>query len=859
MSSLKVLSVFKNQITHLPVCLADMPSLHWIKLAGNPLVYPDPYKIDIPGTGPNPPVDDKEINDHRETDATAAIKKFLKEERYGAAGTGSGASSVTAESPTESVEGGETPRPTMKRVFSGRFPVKVNGNEVPDLRSPAAPRPPPIPMRSHYRGLSQQNAAHRKPGVAPLVMGNLNERVRSNSETAYQPSSRERSESRSRRMGMVSKRSELSTLEEIEVNPNRFSHYRGLSHGSAMQGHGPGLQVKSPNLGSPAEPPALQRPVYVRRLSVLPERRRESKIFDPVLEAAKGVLYSIFQIHPMIQTLVGLTNNGSAGRSNLEIVFYNTNDHVEQLEMEIQKQDQAINEGHGQRENENVQRACLTLINAYTHVCSLLMANVDVFLEYGDPRYIRTLLLQLYNSVMELRVTCNQVAPPPEDISRPPTAMSRHELGENTIRPYNRDVVTPTPGDRSVINGRPRNGNCPPQPSNLRVATEVPSYINGGGRNNYAAASAATPQSGESFASTSTIGTRNLSADFTEEDRAFERIFLALQKTTELVMRTLPGMNAQFMSSMRAAAAQRSPEHVIQCWRALIVKCNTTIQQTEGLKARLSTIKLKEPGIRTQITFWRLCNAFIDSWYVLVKKIMQFQNDVALPADTKARLRPIQQAMKETLDLMMSSPWGYYLRQSAGPEHPAGPGAAAGAAGVSSPSAPAPPPPTPLPMTPQSAALGPAVQATVPSTPQSASFNIHHPSHHINGLNGHHPVAAHAQPHYAMSDRTETASISSGFSSASTVVETSRDFREQAPSRRGEYPPPPVGPVGPMGGRRTPTLGNMGNAPGGLYAGTGQGDVVGMGVVSPGPGPMGAMGGFGARVGLSREGKVGGY
>ena len=702
LSSLKVLSIPKNQITHLPLCLADMPSLSVVKFEGNPLKYPPPEILQVQGGGGWQNDGSGKESEMTEVAATALIKKFLKQEASGRADSpGDGAS-----------EGTETPRPTIKRVFSGRFPIKVNGNDVTDMRSPALPRPPPIPSRSHYRGLSQQNTAQRRPGVMPLTIGNPNERVRSNSET-IQTSSRERSESRSRRMGIVSKRSELSTLEE-DVN-NRFSHYRGLSHGSAMQGNGTSMQGQSPNLVSPAEP-ALQRPVYIRRLSVLPERRRESKLADPVLEAAKGILYSIFQIHPMIQTLVGLTNDGTARRSNLERVVYNTNLHVEQLELEIQRHDQAADDGFGQKENENVQRACLTLINAYTHVCSLLMSHVDVFLDNGDPRYIRTLLTQLYNSIMELRVTCAQVAP--EGSHRPVPSFSRPDLGE-TIRPHSREnSVTPT-ADRAAANGRPRNGTFVYNPSSLRVATDVSiPYINGTGRS--ATVSAATPRSGESFASTSTTGTRNLSVDFTEEDRMFERIFLSLHKTTELVMRVLPPMNVQFLSSMRTAAAQRSPDHLLQCWRALVTKCNTSIQQTEVLKARLSSIKLKEPGIRTQPSFWRLCNSFVDSWYVLIKKIMQLQTDVPLPLDTKARLRPIQQSMKETCDLMMSSPWSFFLRQP-GSEPLTSPYSGGGGSGSNSTQSAT---PVALPMTPQSAALGPAVQATVPSTPQSASFSM---------------------------------------------------------------------------------------------------------------------------------------
>ncbi len=697
LSSLKVFSVRENQIAELPLCLADMPSLSVIKLEDNPLVFPPPDVVGLYDPGLQMGGALKE-SDMTEVAATARIKKFLKQKASSINGR------ADAESPSDDPsEGTETPRPTIKRVFSGRFPIKVNGmgGDASDLRSPALPRPPPIPSRSHYRGLSQQNTAQRRPSVMPLTIGNPNERVRSNSETTIQTSSRERSESRSRRMGIVSKKpSELSTLDETEVN-NRFSHYRGLSHGSAMQGGGATMQVKSPNPASPADS-ALYRPTYVRRLSILPERRRESKIYDPVLEAAKGILYAIFQIHPMIQMLMSLANDGTARRSNLEIVFYNTNAHVEQLEVEIQKYDPMAGEdSYGPRENENVQRACITLIKAYTHVCSLLMSNVGLFLDNGDPRYIRTLLTQLYNSIMELRVTCSQ-APP--DSSR--NVIPRVDAGD-TLRPHSRENSFAPVGERPSLNGRPRNGTFVYNPSNLRVTTDTPlPYINGTGRT--ATISTATPRSGDSFVSITSSGRG--AGDFTQEDMAFEKIFLSLQKSSDMLMRVLPSLNAQFNSSMRSAASYRAPDHVIQSWKALIAKCNASIYQTEVLKSRLSSIKLKEPGIRTQPSFWGLCSAFIDSWYMFVKRIMQLQNDVTLPLDTRTRLRPIQQSMKETWDLMLNSPWSYFAKMYSSDSNVASPYSTQSNT------------PVPLPMTPQSAALGPAVQATVPSTPQSASF-----------------------------------------------------------------------------------------------------------------------------------------
>ncbi|KAJ4271391.1 RAM signaling network component [Fusarium torreyae] len=693
LSSLKVLSIPKNQIRELPLCVADMGSLQVIKFEGNPISFPPRDAIQPQAASP-PHEGILKDNEVTEVAVTLHIKKYLKQHMNGR--------SESDNTGDESSEGAETPRFPLKRVASGRFPIKVAGAELPDIRSPQiGSRAPPIPSRSHYRGLSQQNTAFRRPGVMPLTIGNVNERVRSNSESLLRA---ERSESRSRRMGIVSRKpSDLGTLDEMQVN-NRFSHYRGLSHGSAMQGNA--ATTKSP--ATPTEP-YLARPIYVRRLSVLPERRRESKVYDPVIEAAKGILYSVFQIHPMIQMLMSLTSDGSAKRSSLEIVFYNTNSHVEELEQEIQKHENALAEidDHSQRENENVHRACQTLVSAYGHVCTLLADNIDTFVNNGDARYIRTLLMLLYNSIMELRVTLSSVSA--ED-GRRQAASRGDSTGERTIRAHAREPsVTPTVN--RPTGARNRNGTLVHHPINLRVATDVPvpaplsaMYLNGNGRT--ATIASATPRSGESFSS---IGSRGMSSEFTEDDRQFERIFLSLQRSTDLVMGTLPSFNAQLAGGLRNAMYQRTPESVIQHWKALISMCGQVIQQTEILKNRLSLIKLKEPGVRTQASFWSLCSNFSHSWADMIFQIKYGPNSVPLPPDTRARLRPIQQSIKETSNIIFKSPWHYLFHPSGGAMN----GQSPYPRGMS---------PTQVPITPQSAALGPAMQATVPLTPQNGSF-----------------------------------------------------------------------------------------------------------------------------------------
>ncbi|KAH7356731.1 RAM signaling pathway protein-domain-containing protein [Rhexocercosporidium sp. MPI-PUGE-AT-0058] len=696
LTSLKVLSVQKNRIEALPLCLAEMASLQVLKLDGNPVRFP-PKEVLQPQatTPPNGGFQESEIDDIA---VTSQIKRFLKQKAISDR-------SETESGGEESSEGTETPRP-MKRVMSGRFPIKVNGTDVPDLRSPALPRPPPIPSRSHYRGLSQQNPALRRPGVMPLTIGNANERLRSNSESLLQ-ATRDRSSDRSRRMGIVSKKAaELDTVDETKTN--RYSHYRGLSHGSAMQGSNGTNGVS--NSRSPASPAdsSIQRATYVRRLSSLPERKRDSLSPDPVVEAAKGILYALFQVHPLIQSLLGVTRDGTNKRTSLERVFYNATTHVEELDRHIQDYITYSEEDEDAppRSNENVHRACVTCVSAYMHVCSLLQRNVETLLENGDPRYIRTLLLLVYGSTAEIRNAG-------VDFLKSQTQLSRvtevDEVSE-TMRFQPRDKsITPT-RERPGTSSRIRSATVV-QHSNLRVATSgpPPQFLNGTGRS--ATMTSATPRSGESFASSTTSGSR-IGGDFTEEDRIFEKIFLRLQESSEMTIKALPNVNNHFFAAMEAGSQQNKPDQPRQFWQALMQRCAFALQTAEALKSRLSLIRLKDPGIRTQNTFWELCNSFIQTYTDLVMKVKEAKSlSASLPTEVIILLRPLQKVIKETSHLIQTSPWAFLATPQAN-------GMSNGTYSAQSPAS-----QVPLPMTPQSAALGPAVQATVPSTPQSASYN----------------------------------------------------------------------------------------------------------------------------------------
>lgn len=626
----------------------------------------------------------------------------------------------------------------LKRGLSGRFPVipSTSGSEsASDARSPSVNRPPPIPSRSHYRIASGQNAvlqnaALRRPGLAPLATGN--ERNRSNSESILQATQA----TRNKRMGMITrKQTNLTTVDESRTN--RLSHYRGLSYGSALHSkHSNGVNGNGNSSSSPVSPTEneRQRPTVVKRLSSLPEHRRESSWTDEVVEAAKGVLYSLFQVDPHIKALLSVVRDGASKRTSLERVYYNASTHVEELDRELHIFEVSCGEEdeEGSLSNEAVQRACATCLMAYDHVCALLLQNIGKLIQNGDPRYVRTLLLLVYGSLVEARNACSSLginfqAIQEAKLRKPQPEIIHEENSRRRDRSVTPTRVRPNPGMRmrsdtaiqhaALYNHYALTGTGTPA---------VPLYVNGRSRSNSrtntltsstSSSVANTPRSGESFGlpntpytaySTSRSNTMH-GFDDNESEAMFEKIFISLTCAYDHALKGIPSVHRHVSRCLEVALESHTAKEICAFWKHLVDTCYVAMDVSGALKLRLSNIKLKDPNLRNQREFWQLCTAFTKSLVEVLMGIKRAKELDIIPTDIIQVLRPVQTSVKEAGKLINSSPWSHLAADNP-PVHDV----YHHSSNSSSPY------PTSMPPTPLSAALGPAAQATIPTTPASS-------------------------------------------------------------------------------------------------------------------------------------------
>jgi RAM signalling pathway protein len=823
LTSLRVFSVMHNRIDELPPELCDMSKLQILKVAENPLRF----KLKKVIEAKEAEVASLEMNDNeKEIAVTAEIKRHLRESQPIITPVDSEPSTELGESVLE------TPKP-LKRVPSSRFPVRpsMNGIEVSaDLtsKSPNQSRPPPIPTRSHYRIASGQNGSTiRRPSISPLVNGN--ESTRSNSENVLQASAA----ARSKRMGIM--RKEKPDLEPVEeIRNNRVSHLRGVSHGSVLRSRSINAVSPGGGLASPISPKdgKRQRSVYVKRLSSLPEQKQEPNWRSPVVEGSKGILYALYQLHPHISGLISVIKGRDSKRTSLELTYYNASSHVDRLNDALDQADSLLDEDEDavERSEKNVQRDCASCIMAYSHVVSQLQENVGKIVAGAEARYVRTLLLLLYGSMIEIKnaVKCFDVE---VRVQETPTR-SNTVKGFQTIE---EEFSPPTGVVRSSTPTRNRSGTAPRQVSRLRSQTAFQNSIprtvadyppnqplqpqngppfqanlypygasamantyssnaffphhnssttsaadyslslrsrsnsrstNGIALTNSSMASslANTPRSGESFnlpvfQNPTQVNPMTGLSD-AQEESVFEAIFLALSRAYDSALQALPIARRQFARCAEIAEEDRRPKEVRDTWSNLLWRCKACLEVSEKLHLRLINMKVQDStnNGRNDRAFWQLTKSFTQSFIDLVAEMKEAKSLRLLSQDIVVILRPVQKASREAVRLIDSSPWAYLAEAGSQPlappllipyggmngyftnnlhnshngypngfhqqQHPAqqwnpSPQALsltsvqAAMQGIS-------PSSVALPATPLSAALGPAAQATIPSTPAIA-------------------------------------------------------------------------------------------------------------------------------------------
>ncbi|KAF2117707.1 cell morphogenesis protein-like protein Sog2 [Lophiotrema nucula] len=651
LTSLKVLAISKNKIEELPVCLGDITSLQVLKLDNNPLRFPPPNICTIPENTPSPANENE-----RDQFIASRVKKFMREqaskERQRAEFEKLRIESSGDESWTESNP--ETPRPS-RRANGGRFPVKPSisnldgfGEGKPD--SPGMP--PPIPTRSHFRGQSSQNmnGMIRRPPLSPLVLSNgSNERNRSQSEGA------DSARHRQKRMGIYTKQSaELNPVDELR----RASHFRGFSQGYVQAGPGAANGMSGPATAVGYGDTGTLRSLVNRPLSDVREHKRGSRAPDVVVEAAKNFLYSISQLHDTIAHMMrsmkrtGRTKDDLRRKEDFYRRFSTLYLHIRALNELLDRFDTLAeeDEDEAQKLSKAIYQYTLKCLELSMLITLSIAENRTEITRNADPRFLRTYLFLHQGSLVEMRNACSVLGAEFREASLP----LRRQNGGDTMATVR---ARPLKARRFQASPPQRNGN-------YQIPPPVILHSNENSRTNtLTSISAATPRSGESFATLASNMTRTntLTSNFDEadEDAQFDRIYSKLRSACESCRTYIPRITGSLKNTfeiLRRELGSEDPK--INVLASLIEKANEVEERTYALAKRLSQMQLKDTYIRSLPDFWQQCTGFIRAWGDLATaSTSEGRHYGLLSPEVKQLMKPLHRNVKEASLAISESPW----------------------------------------------------------------------------------------------------------------------------------------------------------------------------------------------------------
>ncbi|KAF5695180.1 RAM signaling pathway [Fusarium globosum] len=607
MASLKVLAIQKNKIQHLPLCISEMTALLALKIEGNPLtlmlshIVEAQYLEDASNSA----------RDNGSTDmaVTAQIKQFLKQEAT------STASRSESPIPQGSNQQFETRQPSSKPSRARRFPVKVDGANLPTSRSIVSPKP-------HSKASPLQNKAVSSPRT---TYQNQDEGSPSpnNSDGFQTPDPRNIRIRKDFSVTHANKRFGLQQIPQLPSTDRLSQHLRGLSLNTAMYLRAQSQEPKDPTFLPTGE-----------LLNIVPISRSSPR--DPTLEMARTVFFSIHRIHWLIEALSDLTSDGDSRRSSLQMVAYNASLHLGELGEQIQTYATQADEMSKMKQNINqIRRACSVLTKAYVPICSQVCRNIEVLVERAEGRFVSDLICSLYASVMGLRAEflCFQDQA---------TLKQTTELGS--------------------VNGKTReNSNGK---SSLSIRKTGPGHAKRPSNDD------AAPQE---YPWTPPPPARTLTLD--GESELLHQLYTALCRLCKLIPETLPSTGRRFQAQIQNIKTQHSA----------IDACSRVIRLSETVKQSLEIFHMNLSAPLRNLYY-----QLVDAWATFGGIVKSLNSQLSLVPDSRKGLQQIQQLVKEVMHCL-----GILSMKTN-----------ASAAFYDS-----------LPLTPQQASLGPAVQATISQSP----------------------------------------------------------------------------------------------------------------------------------------------
>ncbi|KAL8785355.1 MAG: hypothetical protein Q9213_003420 [Squamulea squamosa] len=422
--------------------------------------------------------------------------------------------------------------------------------------------------------------------------------------------------------------------------------------------------------------------------------------------------------------------------------------------------------------------ACLSAVARYIQMGNLLLNQSTQILSEGGRMYIRTMAVSTLGSSAEAchafhgyaqRSKRSTITQKWFNVKKPPILNSYHVLQDEPLRDQS---LTPT-RERPVTAKRIiKNETRSPQPAIPAVMPAgttqpaVPLFLNGRSRSNSRAdqypplpssadstfpfspamTPAMTPQSSGLFSIPGTPLNRSRSSSvaagahdgritpasgnpYYEYDYGskvqFDKVYNLLESTAGYGRKILPIIKEHFFRCLNEAQTERD-RAACEAWSQRVHTCSLATELNDAMAKRLHSVKYQDPNLRNEKSFWILSKKSLDANGDLLNDVRTGYREGYIKQDIITMVRPFQRSSRDATLAMQESPWdSAYMGIGTTTTSPAasvngtvfGHSRQRRSSGSNSTTITA-----AIPSTPLSAALGPAAQATVPSTPATGSM-----------------------------------------------------------------------------------------------------------------------------------------
>ncbi|KAL9596896.1 MAG: hypothetical protein Q9179_004460 [Wetmoreana sp. 5 TL-2023] len=778
MRSLRVLSLAKNKIRNIPPCVKDLDTLIMLKLAGNPLRSELAVIIEAKDT--YPPYDEATDNE-RDLFTTLSLKQQLKVEAA-VRESGEGSSEGPLETPRPLMRNGSLRFPIKP---NGNDHESASEARSPGFAKPPIPARSHFRITSGQNNLMQKSGLHRPAPAPLNLGNERNRSNSESvlQGTQNNRSKRMGMIKKKNDLGTVEenqqKRSSFHLRGQSHASALRDWNHEGDIDGAATGSGHPASQQRPDDL---LQPPGTLVP-YLDKLRKHWKKQPKPRFIDAA-KGVRYSLATFGQCtHSLIDSLPHQSPKQwyKLRDAQHEATFRMDNLHHSVKELfGIQAEKSLRSPRRSMKRAISLStNACQSAVAKHIYLCKLLLDQSSQVLADGERMYARTLLWITLGSSVELchtfarrsrrskRATITQS---PLFLKAGPVQASHRALREE---PFRDQSLTPT-RERPVTAKRVKNWNAPQQPtipSTVKPAAPpqpaVPLYFNGRSRSNsradqyslpsstdstFAMSPAMTPSSTSQFSVPGTPLNRSRSSsiaaasahggrmtpattnmylenDYSLQTMHFDKVYKFLEETVVHGRKVLPTLEAHFREAFDEALKE-ADRAVCEEWSKRVRNCKITLELSDILLKRLQAVRHQDPNLRNEKSFWELCKKYLASISDLLNDVRAGYREGYVRQDIVNLMRPISKASRAAGHEIADSPW---MQQLVSPASQAFMTAATS-------------PPTNngsnsiythhrhrrssgsnsyttnnVPATPLSVALGPAAQATVPSTPASSS------------------------------------------------------------------------------------------------------------------------------------------